>query len=155
MLLRKVSIQVAQRERKGPETVRASRRGIWKIYVQRCVRPRYRMILVSSASISSAVVMIFVFAEKARWVTIIRVNSSARSTVDASRAFASIVPAPPVFACNETGVPETVLQHADEAFAREWRIRQSITRAVQTDDETVSDEHIGPNTFERDDILDP
>ena len=66
------------------------------------------MMFVCAASISSAVVMIFVLAKKARCVTIMRVNSSASPTVEASRAFASIVPAPPEFAARATGVPETV-----------------------------------------------
>ena len=53
------------------------------------------MIRVNSSSISSAVVMIRVLAEKARCVTIIRVNSSAKSTVDCSKAEGAICPAPP------------------------------------------------------------
>lgn len=44
----------------------------------------YRLIRTSSSSISSAVLMILVAAEYALWTTIISVNSSPISTVEAS-----------------------------------------------------------------------
>src|SRR5688572_16769927 len=54
----------------------------------------YRLMLMMSASISSAVVMTRVLAEKARCVTIILENSSAISTLEPSSALPRIVPAP-------------------------------------------------------------
>ena len=71
------------------------------------------MIRVNSSSISSAVVMIRVLAEKARCVTIIRVNSSAKSTVDCSKAEGAICPAPPRPGSSATAGPESVVSRVD------------------------------------------
>src|SRR4030095_9522650 len=62
--------------------------------VTRAGLPDYRLMLMMSASISSAVVITRVLAEKARCVTIILENRSAMSTLEPSSALPRMVPAP-------------------------------------------------------------
>ena len=67
---------------------------------------QFYVIRVNSSSISSAVVIILVAAEYARWVTIMLENSVARSVLEVSNAPEVISPAPLVPAIFNRACPE-------------------------------------------------
>ena len=70
---------------------------------------------------SSAVVMILVDAEKALCTTIIFVNSSPMSTVDASNADCTVWPAGPLSATRSVGSPERSVEfHTLPDFDSYW-----------------------------------